>query len=157
MGSLFVCFVLCSCLSVLCPRKEKVERRGEERREGPSQGASQDSQKRVWCTSWLSQTGMMSPAVCNVFNNCDLRSSRSACSVAASYKPPMLVTRARLPACAVLFLAGKSLAQVSSCCSCAAPLASGSKGAKRAHSDLNQGPADLQSAALTTELCTQLS
>ena len=31
-----------------------------------------------------------------------------------------------------------------------------SKGAiKRAHPDLNQGPADLQSAALTTELCTQ--
>ena len=26
---------------------------------------------------------------------------------------------------------------------------------KRAHPDLNQGPADLQSAALTTELCTQ--
>ena len=25
---------------------------------------------------------------------------------------------------------------------------------KRAHPDLNQGPADLQSAALTTELCT---
>jgi hypothetical protein len=28
--------------------------------------------------------------------------SRSACSVAVSYKPPVLVTRARLPACAVL-------------------------------------------------------
>ena len=27
---------------------------------------------------------------------------------------------------------------------------------KRAHPDLNQGPADLRSAALTTELCTQL-
>ena len=27
----------------------------------------------------------------------------------------------------------------------------------RAHPDLNQGPADLQSAALTTELCTQMS
>ena len=27
----------------------------------------------------------------------------STCSVAASYKPPMLVTRARLPACAVFF------------------------------------------------------
>ena len=27
---------------------------------------------------------------------------------------------------------------------------------KRAHPDLNQGPADLQSAALTTELCTQM-
>ena len=26
---------------------------------------------------------------------------------------------------------------------------------RRAHPDLNQGPADLQSAALTTELCTQ--
>ena len=26
----------------------------------------------------------------------------------------------------------------------------------RAHPDLNQGPADLQSAALTTELCTQV-
>ena len=26
----------------------------------------------------------------------------------------------------------------------------------RAHLDLNQGPADLQSAALATELCTQL-
>ena len=26
----------------------------------------------------------------------------------------------------------------------------------RAHPDLNQGPADLQSAALTTELCTQM-
>ena len=29
--------------------------------------------------------------------------------------------------------------------------------AMRAHPDLNQGPADLQSAALTTELCTQWS
>ena len=29
--------------------------------------------------------------------------------------------------------------------------------ANRAHPDLNQGPADLQSAALTTELCTQTS
>ena len=29
--------------------------------------------------------------------------------------------------------------------------------AKRAHPDLNQGPADLQSAALTTELCTHLT
>ena len=28
--------------------------------------------------------------------------------------------------------------------------------AKRAHPDLNQGPADLQLAALTTELCTHL-
>ena len=28
--------------------------------------------------------------------------------------------------------------------------------AQRAHPDLNQGPADLQSAALTTELCTQM-
>ena len=28
---------------------------------------------------------------------------------------------------------------------------------KRAHPDLNQGPADLQSAALTTELCTQMA
>ena len=27
---------------------------------------------------------------------------------------------------------------------------------KRAHPDLNQGPADLQSADLTTELCTHL-
>ena len=27
----------------------------------------------------------------------------SACSVTASYKPPMLVTRVRLPACAYLF------------------------------------------------------
>ena len=27
---------------------------------------------------------------------------------------------------------------------------------KRAHPDLNQGPADLQSAALTTELCTRV-
>ena len=27
---------------------------------------------------------------------------------------------------------------------------------KSAHPDLNQGPADLQSAALTTELCTHL-
>ena len=27
----------------------------------------------------------------------------------------------------------------------------------RAHPDLNQGPADLQSAALPTELCTQLN
>ena len=27
---------------------------------------------------------------------------------------------------------------------------------KRAHPDLSQGPADLQSAALTTELCTQV-
>ena len=29
-------------------------------------------------------------------------------------------------------------------------------GVTRAHPDLNQGPADLQSAALTTELCTQV-
>ena len=29
----------------------------------------------------------------------------STCSVAASYKPPMLVTRVRLPACAVLSVA----------------------------------------------------
>ena len=28
---------------------------------------------------------------------------------------------------------------------------------KRAHPDLNQGPADLQAAALTTELCTQMT
>ena len=28
---------------------------------------------------------------------------------------------------------------------------------RRAHPDLNQGPADLQSAALTTELCTQVA
>ena len=28
---------------------------------------------------------------------------------------------------------------------------------QRAHPDLNQGPADLQSAALTTELCTRLT
>ena len=28
---------------------------------------------------------------------------------------------------------------------------------KRAHPDLNQGPADLQSAALTTELCTHMT
>ena len=28
---------------------------------------------------------------------------------------------------------------------------------KRAHPDLNQGPADLQSAALTTELCTHIA
>ena len=27
----------------------------------------------------------------------------------------------------------------------------------RAHPDLNQGPADLQAAALTTELCTQMT
>ena len=32
-------------------------------------------------------------------------STRSACSVAASYKPPMLVTRVRLPACAVIPIA----------------------------------------------------
>ena len=30
------------------------------------------------------------------------RSDHGACSVAASYKPPMLVTRVRLPACALL-------------------------------------------------------
>ena len=29
--------------------------------------------------------------------------------------------------------------------------------AQRAHPDLNQGPADLQSAALTTELCTHFA
>ena len=34
-------------------------------------------------------------------------------------------------------------------------LACGGNKEKRAHPDLNQGPADLQSAALTTELCTQ--
>ena len=39
-----------------------------------------------------------------------------------------------------------------------AMLAVGSERAshRRAHPDLNQGPADLQSAALTTELCTQM-
>ena len=31
-----------------------------------------------------------------------VKCSRSACSVAVSYKPPMLVTRVRLPACAYL-------------------------------------------------------
>ena len=34
-----------------------------------------------------------------------LKNTRSACSVAASYKPPMLVTRVRLPACADLCIA----------------------------------------------------
>ena len=32
----------------------------------------------------------------------DPQSEHGACSVAASYKPPMLVTRVRLPACALL-------------------------------------------------------
>ena len=35
------------------------------------------------------------------------------------------------------------------------PLGEPPTDADRAHPDLNQGPADLQSAALTTELCTQ--
>ena len=34
--------------------------------------------------------------------NKDKCTDMSTCSVAASYKPPMLVTRVRLPACAVL-------------------------------------------------------
>ena len=34
--------------------------------------------------------------------------SKGACSVAASYKPPMLVTRARLPACAVVIVSTKT-------------------------------------------------
>ena len=40
-----------------------------------------------------------------------------------------------------------------------AMLAVGSERAshRRAHPDLNQGPADLQSAALTTELCTHMT
>ena len=31
------------------------------------------------------------------------------------------------------------------------------QGTERAHPDLNQGPADLQSAALATELCTHVA
>ena len=38
---------------------------------------------------------------CRDFKIHELPNVRSACSVAASYKPPMLVTRVRLPACAV--------------------------------------------------------
>ena len=37
---------------------------------------------------------------CRDFKIHELPNVRSACSVAASYKPPMLVTRVRLPACA---------------------------------------------------------
>ena len=37
-----------------------------------------------------------------------------------------------------------------------AAMAFSSRKSKRAHPDLNQGPADLQSAALATELCTQV-
>ena len=37
------------------------------------------------------------------------------------------------------------------------PLGEPPRDADRAHPDLNQGPADLQSAALTTELCTQMA
>ena len=46
---------------------------------------------------------------CKDFKIHDLPNDRSACSVAASYKPPMLVTRVRLPACAYFPCA---------CCSC---------------------------------------
>ena len=38
----------------------------------------------------------------------NLERSRSACSVAVSYKPPMLVTRVRIPACALLCLPARS-------------------------------------------------
>ena len=38
-----------------------------------------------------------------------IRTAQSACSVAASYKPPMLVTRVRLPACAYCFCCARSL------------------------------------------------
>ena len=150
---------------------------------------------------------------------------QGACSVAVSYKPPMLVTRARLPACAfwrgscetnirvLLTLAcatqcsrTKDAQSVCLCPACAsvgicsvvddphtscafsdvAPAClSNSRcpervnlllgirsrhdasthsrkwqimqvDGHRAHPDLNQAPADLQSAALTTELCTRL-
>ena len=43
------------------------------------------------------------------------------------------------------------------CVQLAAPRCQGrERSSPRAHPDLNQGPADLQSAALTTELCTQV-
>ena len=40
---------------------------------------------------------------------------RSACSVAASYKPPMLVTRVRLPACAMLVATARVVQGGGSC------------------------------------------
>ena len=48
---------------------------------------------------------------------CDLI-GMSACSVAASYKPPMLVTRVRLPACAVLFVNLLPITLARFCVSC---------------------------------------
>ena len=64
--------------------------------------------------------------------------SKGACSVAATYKPPMLVPRARLPA-------GALLAYSQLICK---------RHQKQIGKGTPQGPADLQSAALTTELCT---
>ena len=40
---------------------------------------------------------------------------QGACSVAASYKPPMLVTRVRLPACAYVLEAGIAAQYVYDC------------------------------------------
>ncbi len=40
---------------------------------------------------------------------------------------------------------------------CRPEIPTSSEAIMRAHPDLNQGPADLQSAALTTELCAQSS
>ena len=54
----------------------------------------------------------------------------------------MLVPRARLPAGALLALVSQLICSLIE------------NRWERAHPDLNQGPADLQSAVLTTELCT---
>ena len=64
--------------------------------------------------------------------------SKSACSVAATYKPPMLVPRSRLPAGALLAYSQLMSRVVKN-------------GSERARPDL---PADLQSVALTKKLCT---
>ena len=67
----------------------------------PASGVRQPCAQRklfprgIWCSTkryWAS--------CCKDFKIHELPNHRSACSVAASYKPPMLVTRVRLPACA---------------------------------------------------------
>ena len=58
----------------------------------PSVSTFNISSARLWCRP--------PPLRTSGINVCDVRGVSSACSVAVSYKPPMLVTRVRLSACA---------------------------------------------------------
>ncbi len=64
------------------------------------------------CSTSLQGSILLSAWACSLFQHClafnsdSQPTSRSARSVAASYKPPMLVTRVRLPACAAFMQAG---------------------------------------------------